>query len=802
MKNIIQNRDGALLKVILLGVALAMSLVMFSKVWFENSYENFVPHVDRTYQVTVTYVDGGKLGDSSRVSGGIVGFAAAYTPQIEMSTRFTLLGDDLTFARAGVAFEESRPTTAASIVAADSLFFEMFPTATTGESPKTTLANLGGVMISRSLAEKMSGNSDPNSMIGVSIRCITRHLGEHVVKGLFEDFPENSDLRNIEIITPIDIMGGGKDGVLGNDRYQGYIRLIEGANIAEVEQAFVDVKEKNILAQARAWGVNTDGGLDMIFHLLPLSEYHSGQSDVKIMTYMLTALGIAMLLIAMLNYVLIAVTALVKRAKNIATRRCYGAPTWVIYKMLIGEALATLLLSLALAALLIFALQEPIEEIVGVEYYALFGWGSAVIVSVVSIFVVAVCGILPAVLYSRIPLAAAFTRFKESNTKWKHALLAVQFAGAMFFVSLLGIIAMQYRFALNLDMGYNYENIITVQTATLTPEERLLLKEEISKIAGVETMSYCSLLPLNSGSGNDAELPEDANVRFNIRDFYSADENYIDLLGIEIVAGRNFSKDAPVGHEILVSQRFITEMEKQVDWGGNAIGRELLFSEHSQSNGHRFTICGVFKEMIGGTSYTKDSRPQVIFFSHTEVESIGFQDYLFTLMIKVEEETPEITASINELLQRLLPEKMLYTQSYTEEVIAAYSQSKKFRNMVLYAGLIVLIITLIGLVGYTRDEIQRRRSEVAIRKIHGATTAEIIHIFMRDIVWLLAFGIVAGAATSLFAASKLLEMFAYKIPLSWWIFASSAVVVVAVIAAVILLTTRKAADANPVENLS
>ncbi|MFR9585422.1 MAG: FtsX-like permease family protein, partial [Rikenellaceae bacterium] len=96
---------------------------------------------------------------------------------------------------------------------------------------------------------------------------------------------------------------------------------------------------------------------------------------------------------------------------------------------------------------------------------------------------------------------------------------------------------------------------------------------------------------------------------------------------------------------------------------------------------------------------------------------------------------------------------MLYTQSYTEEVIAAYSQSKKFRNMVLYAGLIVLIITLIGLVGYTRDEIQRRRSEVAIRKIHGATTAEIIHIFMRDIVWLLAFGIVAGAATSLFAAS-------------------------------------------------
>ncbi len=788
-----------MLKVILLGVALAMSLVMFSKVWFENSYEEFVPLRDRTYRVTVTYVDGGKSSDYDRLSGGIVGLAADYTPQIEMTTRFTNLGEELTFAHAGVAFEESKPTTAGSMVAADTLFFDMFPTATTGENPKTTLSNIGGVMLSRSLAEKMSDDGDPTSMIGVSIKCVTKNYGEHVVKGLFDDFSENSDLHNIEIVIPIDVMGGGKDGALGNDRYDSYVRVVEGANIAEVERAFVEVKEKNMFAQAQEWGINTDE-MDITFRLQPLSEYHSGQSDVKIMTYMLTSLGVAMLLIAMLNYVLIAVTALVKRAKNIATRRCYGAPTWVIYKMLISEALVTLLLSLALAAFLIFALQEQVEAIVGVEYRALFGWNSAVIVAVVSLFVVAVCGMLPAMLYSRIPLAAAFTRFKERNTKWKHALLAVQFAGAMFFVSLLGIIAMQYRFVLNLDMGYNYDNIIAVQTATLTPEERLLLKEELSKVAGVEMTSYCSSVPLNGGSGNDAQLPEDDNVRFNIRDFYSADENYIDLLGIKIVEGRNFSKEAPVGREILVSERFITEMEKQIDWGGNAIGREMLFSEHSQGLNDRYTICGVFREIIGGTAYSEDTRAQVIFFNHTE--SSRYTNYLNALMIKLEEETPEVTATINALLQRLFPEKMLYTQSYTQEVTTAYSESQKFRDMVFYAGLIVLVITLIGLIGYTRDETQRRRAEVAIRKIHGATTVEIIRIFMRDIIWLVAGGIVAGGAASYYAATTLLEMFAYKIPLSWWIFTASAVVVIAVITAVLLLTTRKAANANPVENLS
>ncbi len=786
------------MKVVLLGVALAISLVMFSKVYFENSYEDFVPLRDRTYRVTVTYVDGAKSSDYDRLSGGIVGLAADYTPQIEMTTRFTNLGEELTFARSGVAFEESKPTTVGSIVAVDTLFFDMFPTAITGENPKTTLSNIGGVMLSRSLAEKMTGDGDPTSMIGVSIKCVTQNYGEHVVKGLFDDFPENSDLHNIEIIAPVDIMGDGKDGALGNDRYDSYVKLVEGADIAEVERAFVEVKEKNMFAEAQDWGINTDK-LDIIFHLQPLSEYHSKQTDVKIMTYMLTSLGIAMLLIAMLNYVLIAVTALVKRAKNIATRRCYGASTWVIYKMLISEAFVTLVLSLALATFVIFALQEPIEEIVGVEYRALFGWNSAVIVAIVSLFVVGVCGIVPAVLYSRIPLTVAFTRFKERNTKWKHALLAVQFAGAMFFVSLLSIIALQYRFVLNLDMGYNYDNIIAVQTATLTPQERILLKEELSKVAGVEMTSYSSSVPLDGGSGNGAQLPDDENVRFNIRDFYSADENYIELLDIEIVEGRNFSKDAPVGREVLVSERFITEMEKQIDWGGNAIGREMLFSEHSQSTDQRYTICGVFKEIIGGTAYFEDTRPQVIFFNHTE--SNRYTNYLNVLMIKLEEETPEVTAIINSLLEKLFPEKMLYTQSYTQEVTAAYSESQKFRNMVFYAGLIVLIITLIGLIGYTRDEIERRRAEVAIRKTHGATTVEIIQIFMRDIVWLVGFGIIAGGAASYYAATSLLEMFAYKIPLSWWIFTVSAVVVIAVITAVVLITTRKAANANPVENL-
>lgn len=796
MKNRINNTA---MKVLLLGVAMAISVVMFSKAYFESSYEDFVPQIDRTYRVTPVYVTKGVSDEHyTKLSGGIVGQLAERTPQVEVSTRFTTVDDGGTFAIAGIAFEGSKPTKIREAVAADTLLFDIFPTEVYGDKPRAILANIGSVMISRSLAEKMSEKGDALSMIGQNIECISKNLGVHTVKAVFEDYPANSELAKIDIIAPVDIMGSGKDGVMGNDRYDSFIRVVENANIAEIEQTFEEIKKELILPEVVAWGLNAEE-VDMFFNLNELSEFHSNDPQVKVMIYLLVIIASAMLLVAMLNYVLIAVTALVKKARNFATRRCYGAPTWVIYRMVIGEAFFTLLLSLGVAAFIIFALRPQIEDILGIKYDALFGWSSMWIVALTSSIVMLVCGLLPAILYSRIPLSAAFTRYKESKKRWKHALLALQFSGAMLFVSLLMVIALQYRYVLNLDMGYNYENILAVQVNALTTEERTLLKNELSNITEVQNMSYCSSVPLYGGSGNNVQLPEDKNINFNIQDLYSADENYTELLEIEIIQGRNFSKESPVGREILVSDNFITEMEKQVDWGGNPLGKELLFSEHSESQNDRYTICGVFKGFMAGTAYYEDDRAQVLFFNETEND--GYVDYLNVLMIKVKDENPEVISIIENVLQRLLPEKMLYVQSYTGEVEAAYNDSRKFRDMVFYAGLIVLIITLIGLIGYMRDEISRRRAEIAIRKIHGATTAEIIRIFLLRVRYLLLFGLVAGGAITYYVSGYLLEMFAKKIALSWWIFALSALIVIVAITATILLTTRKAANANPTENL-
>lgn len=793
------KRDGALLKVVLLGVALAMSLVMFSKVWFENSYENFVPLAERTYRVHPRFTKAGvdMNPEWTTTPGGIAPAIKSYSPVVEMATRYKVFRYDAAFYVVGQSDgDDARSVICREMILADSNLLELFPRPVVGASMQEIAAATHDVLLSRSLAKALSSDGDAESMIGKMLRSNTIVISDNfTVKGIFEDFPRNSDLRNIEMIGSVELNNTfNRDDhtwTMGNEVYHSYLRLLPKVVVEQTEEAIKEMVDKNIYA---LYAEYIPENMSMGYYLEEIATIHPSVRSVRSTTTLLLILGFSVLSIAMLNYVLFAVTALVKRAKNIATRRCYGASTWVIYKMLISDALVTLALSLVLAVFLIFALQPNVEELTSIRYGDLFTLNLIWIVAVVSLLVVVVCGLVPAAIYSKIPLSAAFRRFKERNAKWKHALLTLQFAGAMFFISLLTILSLQYNYLLTADVGYNYDNLLYIQFERFHHDGYQGVKDEVERIVGVDQVARSAKIPYVSMS-SDGVVDRENVYLFTTNFIASADKDLPSLLELRITEGRDFDAENPVDYEVLVSRSFAEEMSKFEDWSDGAVGKTMQLSYTEPS-----TICGVYEDFMVGNATSLENMPSVIFFNETqEGNSKILMKYL---LVKVQEDTPELRAEIQRKVKEVMPDQNIEVHSYSAEFAESYSDSKKFRDLVFYAGLIVLIITLIGLVGYTRDEIERRRAEVAVRKIHGATTGEIIQIFMRDVVLLLAFGIVAGGAASYFAAGKLLEMFAYKIPLSSWIFASSAIVVVAVIASVVIFTTRKAANANPVENLS
>ncbi|MFR9527712.1 MAG: ABC transporter permease, partial [Rikenellaceae bacterium] len=754
MKNIIQNRDGALLKVVLLGVALAMSLVMFSKVWFENSYEEFVPLRDRTYRLHPLFTQAGvqMLPEWATTPGGIAPMIKSNSPLFEYATRYKVFRNDAAFYVANDSnSDDARSVVCREMIIADSSFLEVFPRQVIGASMQEIAATTHDVLIARSLAEALSEDGDAEAVIGKMLRSNAIVIKENfTIKGVFEDFPKNSDLRNIEMIGSVEISNTfGRDEhnwLMGNEVYHSYVRLFPNVTDEQAKEAIDKAIKENVID---LYAEYIPDNLSIKYYLEKIKNIHTSERTVRSTTTLLLILGFSVLAIAMLNYVLFAVTALVKRAKNIATRRCYGAPTWAIYKMLISDALMILLLSLALAAFLIFALQPNIEELTSVRYGDLFTLNLVWIVAAVSILAVVVCGVIPAAIYAKIPLSAAFRRFKERNAKWKHALLALQFAGAMFFVSLLSILSLQYNYLLTADVGYDYDNLLYIQFERFHYDGYQATKDEVEGIAGVRQVARASDLPYPYIGSNSVNSEEDGYL-FTANEMSAADKDLPSILGLNIIDGRDFDAERPIGREVLVSQRFVEAMSKFEDWSDGAVGKTMKFASHDH-DGNFSTICGVYEDFMVGNATSLENTPSVIFFNETQDDR--YNTFMKYLLVKVQEDTPALRAEIERAVKEVIPDQNIEVRSYSARFEESYSDSKKFRDLVIYAGLIVLIITLIGLVGYTRDEIQRRRAEVAIRKIHGATTAEIIHIFMRDIVWLLAFGIVAGAATSLFAAS-------------------------------------------------
>lgn len=163
--------------------------------------------------------------------------------------------------------------------------------------------------------------------------------------------------------------------------------------------------------------------------------------------------------------------------------------------------------------------------------------------------------------------------------------------------------------------------------------------------------------------------------------------------------------------------------------------------------------------------------------------------------------TPDAVGKVNERLKELMPDQEPKLTVYSVQMVDLYSSSRKFRDEVMIGGLITLIISLIGLIGYTNDEVNRRRKELAIRKVNGATMKDILRIFLKDVLRIALPAILLGCGISYFVAEHWQRQFVEKIPLSAWIFLAGALFVCLVVLICIVYRIWDVANEDPVDSL-
>lgn len=769
----LKKGNGNIIKILSLGTGLAIGLVLISKVCFEISYNDFYPNKDRIYYIKTLYSIQGESKEFSQVSGAVAQGFKDYVPGIEEATMVTPIFESEVF------YTPNNEKYSGKFILVDTNFFKIFYRPILTGDAIGTLSNPLQAMVSRSFAEKMGGISEVigKSLYNEDIPSISFTIG-----GVFEDFPENSTFRYDILGSMVSYSERSRTNWVGNDRYRAFVRISPNTDPSSLSDAIRKMQVENQpLNEIEKYGNK------LTYFLSPLRTLHQDDPAVKEMNILLSIIAFVLILISTMNYILISISSVLKRIKEVGVRKCYGASRGEIRKIIATETLLHLIISLILSVLLVFTFKGTIEELINTSILSLLSLQTIITLLIVVFLVFIISSLIPSYFFQKVPVATVFRSYKESKRKWKLSLLFVQFTATALLTSTLFVIDMQYNKMANDKPGYEYENIIFTKISGISSSKVSKVMSILNGESNVDIVETSYGIPLYYCSGNMVTLPDSDKELFNIADLYTSGKEYFRMMEFEFIEGVS-----PIAeNEVIVSQSFVEKMNSFGYWNDGAVGKNVIISEHEGI----CTVSGVYKDFRIGPIYNQDNRPSVMFYGTLDNSNAHY------LMIKLKKMDSNSIKDIANIIQNSLQNRDVEVVSYKDEIRNLYSESKKFRNTVFIGGIVTLLIAILGVIGYTNDETNRRRSEIAIRKINGATKWEIINLFTTSILYIAIPSIAIGSIASYFVSNIWLRQFADKVQLSPFIFIISSMIVLAIIISVLIVKCIKISNSNPIESI-
>lgn len=239
----------------------------------------------------------------------------------------------------------------------------------------------------------------------------------------------------------------------------------------------------------------------------------------------------------------------------------------------------------------------------------------------------------------------------------------------------------------------------------------------------------------------------------------------------------------------MVSESFVKRFHTTTHKQGSVVGQHICISEHTDSLHPFSTICGVYQDVSLGSSLERELRPSVVFHDNNDLRYI---------LAKFTDLTADNLDRARQQLKQLLPDRDVKVIPYSDLVVDQYRSTNGFREGTLVTGITALVIALMGLIGYTTDEVNRRRKEIAIRKVNGATGRDIGRMLVADVLRLSVPAVLLGLVLSWIIAAQWLQLFADRITLNPLLFLAVGLGILIAVVAILLLAARKVINSNPV----
>jgi putative ABC transport system permease protein len=803
LRNLRRQPGHAAINVFGLGVGVAVCLLIGLFVWQEQTYDRFHEHADRLHRAWIVEEFGEDADQRTFINTSTPVILAPtleeHFPDIEAAIRLNAFESGNPVGPADRRFDEP-------LHFVDARFFEVFSFPLLRGDPSTALAASGRAVITTDVAERYFPDQDPmGQVLPISLEGADR---AYIVSGIVEAPPVASTIQ-FRILLPFDdwlaLVGGGSTSWHSVSPYT-FVLAREGTSRPEMEERFASMVDNVI--RTDEW---EEYNVSYAIYLQPITDINLGRTlpdrvaPVAYRQYLslLVIIALFVLLVAAINFVTLSLGQSTRRSREVGLRKSLGAKRAQVAGQFWGEALVltgvALLAGVGLAALL-----TPVfSSLAGIELVFTLGLRTFGLIILLLVVVGLGAGAYPALVLSGFrPIEALKDKFQISGDKslLRRGLVVVQFGMAILLIIGTLLVGRQLEYMRSAPLGFDQEHTVIIPSSMATSavgpvvDRFRQLAEGNPNLHGVSASAFALDEVWATAGYTDADGVW-RTLRFNW-----GDADFLDVAGVELVAGRMLDRNSAADStRIMVNEALVREYGWETPEA--AVGRSLPSQRLAP-----FEIVGVvrdfhfssLREEIQPLAYMVNPTPFMGAVSDVSAPTSSIRK----LHIQVDAaDTPATIGTLRRTWGSAAPDVPFNYYFLDEAVQAQYVQEARLARIASAASMLAVVIASLGLFALATLSVTRRRKEVGVRKVLGASTAGLVALLSRDFMKLVGVAFAVAAPVAYLGVSRWLETFAYRIDPGVDVFAASGLLAIAVAFAAVSYHAVRAAASDPVDAL-
>lgn len=785
-RNFYKRPFYSLINIFGLALGISCTIVLFLFISYHLSFDTYHTNAKRVYRaVTELHLPDGSIEYDQGTPYVLGQILKQGIPAVENQT---VLLEKRTFTVAATqpgTTKQNLFNETETVAFTDNNWFKLFTYNWVSGNQNNPLTEPYTAVITADLAKKYFNTTDAT---GKTIRLDNKYNVS--ITGVLEDNPKNTDVQSkmflsLASVKPMypDMKDFWTDIGFISSKNHVYVLLHDDQSLKAVDQRMPEITKKPLEAYGGAYH----------FHLQPLTDIHfdnrySG-TIAKPLLLILATIGLALILIACVNFINMATAQSLTRAKEIGTRKVLGSTQKGIFWQFITETAYVTLAAVAIAVLMTALFLPQLNS--WLQLPLAINKNLILFLGVLIVLVVFIAGFYPAVILSRFKpvnaLKNIISNINPTSKVSRGVLIVAQNVVAQVLIVCTLIITLQVKFLKNANLGFNKDAVIMLPVPNNDAAKLSFLHNELSAARDVKNVSFCYRPPSStSDKGGTIRFDNKPWEKFAVRSVIG-DENYTKTFGLQLLAGRNITATDTNATAYLVNEQLLLKLG--IKNPEQIIGHQLTDGDFSDKNG---IIVGVVKDFHIHSLHDKID-PAVI------ASKSALYEYA-AVKISGQHQSQTIN-TIQQKWQATFPQNVFEYHFLDEQLADFYRKDEMINKLIKTSSIIAIVISCLGMLGLISLITVQRTKEIGIRKVLGASVSNIVGLLTGSFLKLIMIAIVIGTPIAWWAMHNWLQSFAYRIEITWWVFGLAAAVALGIACLTVSIQAIRAAISNPVKSI-